>query len=336
MVVMTTEVLRNMMYAGSPTLRGLGFVVMDEVHYLADRFRGAVWEEVIIHLPEDVAVVSLSATVSNAEEFGAWLGEVRGDTEVIVAEHRPVPLWQHMMVGQGIYDLFVDETETPARSSDPRRAERLGPGQPRAAATRCAASTAAPTGAGAWSDAGGPRRPAAGKERRGPRRATGRRRGGGRFGGGPSRAEVIERLDRDGLLPGDHLHLQPGRLRRPPSASCWPATSGSSRESRATGSGAASRSGSARLADEDLGVLGYWEFVEGLSRGFAAHHAGMLPTFREIVEELFTDGPDPRRLRHRDAGARHQHAGAHRRARAAGQVQRRDPRRHHARPSTPS
>ena len=120
-VVMTTEVLRNMMYAGSPTLRGLGFVVMDEVHYLADRFRGAVWEEVIIHLPEDVAVVSLSATVSNAEEFGAWLGEVRGDTEVVVEEYRPVPLWQHMMVGQGIYDLFVDETETPARSSDPPR-----------------------------------------------------------------------------------------------------------------------------------------------------------------------------------------------------------------------
>ncbi len=72
-VVMTTEVLRNMLYAGSRTLLGLGYVVMDEVHYLADRFRGAVWEEVIIHLPESVRVVSLSATVSNAEEFGAWL-----------------------------------------------------------------------------------------------------------------------------------------------------------------------------------------------------------------------------------------------------------------------
>src|SRR4051812_36135499 len=71
-VVMTTEVLRNMLYAGSPTLAGLGYVVMDEVHYLADRFRGAVWEEVIIHLADDVQLVSLSATVSNAEEFGAW------------------------------------------------------------------------------------------------------------------------------------------------------------------------------------------------------------------------------------------------------------------------
>src|SRR5690606_12339552 len=88
-VVMTTEVLRNMLYAGSSTLDGLGFVVMDEVHYLADRFRGPVWEEVLIHLPDDVQIVSLSATVSNAEEFGDWLTMVRGDTAVVVSETRP-------------------------------------------------------------------------------------------------------------------------------------------------------------------------------------------------------------------------------------------------------
>ncbi|MCU1674547.1 MAG: hypothetical protein JWN77_2660, partial [Frankiales bacterium] len=105
-VVMTTEVLRNMLYAGSDALRGLSHVVMDEVHYLADRSRGAVWEEVIIHLPDDVQVVSLSATVSNAEEFGEWLGTVRGDTEVVVEEHRPVPLFQHVLVGTRMYDLF--------------------------------------------------------------------------------------------------------------------------------------------------------------------------------------------------------------------------------------
>ena len=107
-VVMTTEVLRNMLYAGSSTLTGLGYVVMDEVHYLADRFRGAVWEEVIIHLPESVALVSLSATVSNAEEFGEWLATVRGETTTIVEERRPVPLYQHVMVGRKIYDLFAD------------------------------------------------------------------------------------------------------------------------------------------------------------------------------------------------------------------------------------
>src|SRR6201994_4840951 len=112
-VVMTTEVLRNMLYAGSPTLNGLGFVVLDEVHYLADRSRGAVWEEVIIHLPESVAVVALSATVSNAEEFGDWLDSVRRDgVTVIVDELRPVPLWQHMMVGTRLYDLFTDPAGT--------------------------------------------------------------------------------------------------------------------------------------------------------------------------------------------------------------------------------
>src|SRR3954466_7022524 len=106
-VVMTTEVLRNMLYAGSRTLLGLGFVVMDEVHYLADRSRGAVWEEVIIHLPESVALVSLSATVSNAEEFGSWLETVRGATTTIVEERRPVPLYQHVMVGRRLLDLFA-------------------------------------------------------------------------------------------------------------------------------------------------------------------------------------------------------------------------------------
>ena len=105
-VVMTTEVLRNMLYAGSSDLKGLTHVVMDEIHYLADKFRGAVWEEVILHLSADVQVVGLSATVSNAEEFGSWLAEVRGELTVVVDEIRPVPLWQHMLVGRRLFDLF--------------------------------------------------------------------------------------------------------------------------------------------------------------------------------------------------------------------------------------
>src|SRR5258705_2177212 len=118
-VVMTTEVLRNMLYAGSPTLDGLSYVVMDDVHYLADRFRGAVWEEVIIHLPESVTLVSLSATVSNAEEFADWLVTVRGETRVVVTEHRPVPLWQHMLVGKRMFDLFHDATAAPKHDVHP-------------------------------------------------------------------------------------------------------------------------------------------------------------------------------------------------------------------------
>ena len=105
-VVMTTEVCRNMMYAGAP-LEDLGVVVLDEVHYLADKMRGPVWEEVIIHLPAHVAIIALSATVSNAEEFGAWIAEVRSSCEIIVSERRPVPLYQHMIVGEEIFDLYA-------------------------------------------------------------------------------------------------------------------------------------------------------------------------------------------------------------------------------------
>ena len=124
-VVMTTEVLRNMLYAGSATLAGLGYVVLDEVHYLADAFRGAVWEEVIIHLPESVRVVALSATVSNAEEFGDWLTQVRGGTTVIVDEHRPVPLWQHVLAGGRLYDLFAGPaTASPVPAALPARGDQ--------------------------------------------------------------------------------------------------------------------------------------------------------------------------------------------------------------------
>ena len=256
-------------------LRGLGYVVMDEVHYLADRFRGAVWEEVIIHLPDDVAVVSLSATVSNAEEFGDWLGEVRGDTEVVVSEHRPVPLWQHMMVGQRLYDLFVDETRRrPAPATPPR--EGLRPGQPRAA------------GALRGFDRGTDRRrrwrtPAApgrrGKERRG--RASGRPpRAAPASAAGRAGPRSSSALDRDGLLPAITFIFS--------RAGCDAAvsqllardvrliTAGRGRRDPAPGRGAASAPSPTRTS----ACSATGSSSTGSSRGFAAHHAGMLPTFR--------------------------------------------------------
>ena len=116
-------------------------MVLDEVHYLADRSRGAVWEEVIIHLPESVRVVALSATVSNAEEFGDWLAQVRGGTEVIVDEHRPVPLWQHMLAGRRLYDLFTDDDHREVNPELVRLAHREAHSASRAAG-RAAAGTA--------------------------------------------------------------------------------------------------------------------------------------------------------------------------------------------------
>ncbi|MGC1206911.1 MAG: DEAD/DEAH box helicase [Ornithinimicrobium sp.] len=306
-VVMTTEVLRNMMYSGSSTLLNLGFVVMDEVHYLADRFRGAVWEEVIIHLADSVQVVSLSATVSNAEEFGEWLRAVRGNTEVIVSEHRPVPLWQHMMVGTDMFDIFV---QTPGSiAGRDHGMTRTNPDL----VQRISVAERASTG---WrrEDAGGPRG-RKGKTRSGGRGSTerssdrnsrhdsgGHNRGGSDGGGGEarvrygrppahgaSRAEVIEELERAGLLPAITFIFSragcDGAVTQLLSRGTRLVPDALSRQIRHT---VADRV--AGLSEPDLAVLGYAEFVEGLSRGFAAHHAGMLPLFREIVEELFSAG----------------------------------------------
>jgi ATP-dependent RNA helicase HelY len=262
-VVMTTEVLRNMLYAGSSTLAGLGFVVMDEVHYLADRFRGAVWEEVIIHLPDDVRLVSLSATVSNAEEFGAWLDTVRGDTEVVVEEHRPVPLYQHVLVGNRMHDLFVDGKDAPAVNPDllqlARNEQRF--------------ERSAPSGRGGQGRSG---------QRHQPRHHIGRH-------SVPRRSDVVTQLERAGLLPAITFIFS--------RAGCDAAV----KQCLDAGIRLTTPEESARIRDlaeehtadipaADLDVLGYWEWLDGLSRGVAAHHAGLLPSFKEVVEQLFAAG----------------------------------------------
>ncbi|GAA5154618.1 DEAD/DEAH box helicase [Pseudonocardia eucalypti] len=261
-VVMTTEVLRNMLYADSPTLAGLGYVVMDEVHYLADRFRGAVWEEVILHLPADVAVVGLSATVSNAEEFGDWLVTVRGDTAVVVDEHRPVPLWQHMLVGNRMFDLFAGEDSGGRLRVDPALVRHVEDQSRRFAG---------------WNR---------------PRGRTGDRRAGGPRGERfrpPPRVSVIDRLDQAGLLPAIVFVFS--------RAGCDAAVGQCLRSGlRLTTQEEAAEirkvvtANTAELPQADLTVLGFWEWREALERGVAAHHAGMLPAFKETVEQLFTLG----------------------------------------------
>ncbi|MFG3524085.1 DEAD/DEAH box helicase [Nocardia nova] len=256
-VVMTTEVLRNMLYAGSDALHALSFVVMDEVHYLADRFRGAVWEEVILHLPPEVRLVSLSATVSNAEEFGAWMETVRGDTAVIVDETRPVPLWQHVMVGRRLFDLFDTKSSDQKILVDEDLVRYI---KHRETADRM----------NGWS---GPR------HRGGPRRD---------FRPLP-RPEMLARLDEEGLLPAITFIFSragcDGAL-----AQCLRSRLDLSRPEEAAEIEAVIERHTGDLPRADLDVLGYWEWREALFRGLAAHHAGMLPAFRHTVEELFVRG----------------------------------------------
>ncbi|GAB1641092.1 DEAD/DEAH box helicase [Krasilnikovia sp. MM14-A1259] len=257
-VVMTTEVLRNMLYSGSASLRGLAYVVMDEVHYLADRFRGAVWEEVIIHLPASVTLVSLSATVSNYEEFADWLVTVRGKTEVVVSEHRPVPLWQHMLVGKRMFDLFHD--------ADAARKHDVHPELLRYTREMM-------------------RRLEMGERAGGP----GNRGGRSRRWLPPPRAEVVDRLDHAGLLPAILFVFS----RNGCDAAVQQCLAAGLRLTSADERAEIRRIAQARVAaipGEDLSVLGYWEWLDGLERGIAAHHAGMLPAFKEAVEECFVRG----------------------------------------------
>ncbi|PJJ63253.1 DEAD/DEAH box helicase [Compostimonas suwonensis] len=255
-VVMTTEVLRNMLYADSDLLKDLSFVVMDEVHYLADRFRGAVWEEVIIHLPQSVRLVSLSATVSNAEEFGDWLQAVRGDTDVIVSEERPVPLDQHVLVRTKMLDLFDSSGLAATHRVNPELVRLAGSGG------------------------------------RGP---AGSRRGGrsGRYRDKPppdrmrmERSEIVALLDGKQLLPAIFFvfsRMGCDQAVRQVLRAGVRLTQAHEREEIRQIVEDRCRT----LLDEDLAVLGYWEWLEGLQRGVAAHHAGLLPAFKEVVEELF-------------------------------------------------
>src|SRR3954470_12020890 len=249
-VVMTTEVLRNMLYVGSTSLADLGYVVMDEVHYLGDRFRGGVWEEVIIHLPAAVRLVSLSATVSNAEEFGEWLVSVRGETQVIVHEQRPVPLWQHLLVGVRMFDLFGADATTVDGTLLRHIADRTRQFQP----------------------------------------VPGSR--GGRPGRGwrpPHRPGVIARLDSEGLLPAITFIFSRAGCDTAVRQCVWSGMWFTSEDERDEIDAIIDEL-TADIPAEDLDVLGYWEWRDGLRRGIAAHHAGLIPAFKQTVEELFVRG----------------------------------------------
>ena len=247
-LVMTTEVLRNMLYASSNTLTNLGYVVMDEVHYLADKFRGAVWEEVLIHLMESVQVISLSATVSNAEEFGEWLGEVRGNTQVIVSEIRPIPLYQHVLIGNRLLDLFDK------------------PGQINPEILR--------------------------REREAVRKASISRHRRGRFSEAQdrlSRADIIEKLANQNLLPAITFIFSrigcDAAVKQCLHAGLRLTSTAERDEIRST-----ALKYTQNIAEEDLVVLGFDEWLSALERGIAAHHAGLLPSFKSAVEELFQKG----------------------------------------------
>ncbi|MDO5063619.1 MAG: DEAD/DEAH box helicase [Actinomyces bowdenii] len=306
-VVMTTEVLRNMLYSGSRDLEDLGYVVMDEVHYLADRFRGPVWEEVIIHLAPQVRVVSLSATVSNAEEFGDWLGQVRGATTVVVSEHRPVPLTQHMMVGRRLLPLYsLPDHSAPQTAQEGAGGPNTGspeaggagapveehsvqpPINPRLIqAIRTARRSAASQSSSYQGQGGSPHWRRRGRAGRAPRRGE----GGARTARlkPPSRPAVISALEGAGMLPAIIFVFSRAGCEQAV-AQAVAAGVDLTTPAQAAAIRAIVEQRTADIPRGDLGVLGLHSWAHALERGVAAHHAGLLPVFKETVEELFSAG----------------------------------------------
>lgn len=247
LVVMTTEVLRNMIYSDSSRLDEVSVVVLDEVHYLQDRSRGAVWEEVLIHCPAHVQMVCLSATISNNEEFAAWVGERRGGTGLVSTSQRPVPLEPMYLTRDKLgadrphlAPMFVGRDGR--RRSNPKLDQMLG------------------------------------VERRGRRRYV-----------TPSRLDTVEELAVEDMLPAIYFIFSRAgcdaaaqRL----SESGLVLTTSEDRESIRE----IAESRTTHVSKTDLTVLEYERWIASLESGFAAHHAGMIPAFKETVEELFELG----------------------------------------------
>ncbi|HEY2300476.1 MAG TPA: DEAD/DEAH box helicase [Acidimicrobiales bacterium] len=248
-VVMTTEVLRNMIYAGSASLVGLRYVVLDEVHYLQNAYRGPVWEEVIIHSPPQVDLVCLSATVSNAEELAAWIRTVRGETAAVIEDRRPVELHNLYLLGDRsserlfLFPTLVDFRPNPEVSAlDSKTLRHAGMrGRPRG------------------------------------RLFT------------PRRADVVELLGGEGMLPAIYFIFS--------RAACDDAVAQCVREGRRlttaeerTQIRSIAEAHTDALSDDDLRVLGFGTWMTGLEDGFAAHHAGLVPPFKEAVEACFAAG----------------------------------------------
>ncbi len=261
LLVMTTEVLRNMIYARSAALDTLGVVVLDEVHFLQDEYRGPVWEEVIIHLDPEVRLVALSATVSNAEEIADWLSTVRGPTRVVIEGRRPVELRNMYAYGDKandeivVVDTLVDGLPNPKvlrAESGETAGRRYGGNAPRG--------------------------------RRGP---GGSRQRSRMFP--PSRIDMVDVLREQDLLPAIYFIFSRNQCDESVKT-CFKAGLRLTTEAERAEIRDIVDSRTAGLSDDDLAALGFTTFSAQVESGIAAHHAGMVPTFKEIVEALFVRG----------------------------------------------
>lgn len=279
-VVMTTEVLRNMLYEKSTSLETLHYVILDEVHYLADKFRGAVWEEVIIHLPLRVKIIGLSATVSNVEDFSGWIKSVRGDTALVVTEKRPVPLVQHVMTQADertepeLFDLYRSENSSQVNPELLREISRLEARAKKSAKHERGDSYS--------------RRHKGGMKKSSKPRASRLPGQDARYE--PKRWAIVDELDYLDMLPGIYFIFSRNGCDRAVdqclrAGLCLTSQKEADEIRKITDSML-----SGNLSPEDAYALNANKFRFALERGFAAHHAAMIALFRQIVEKLFEKG----------------------------------------------
>ncbi|KAK3811889.1 MAG: antiviral helicase [Benniella sp.] len=270
-LIMTTEILRSMLYRGADLIRDVEFVIFDEVHYVSDQERGVVWEEVIIMLPAHVTLILLSATVPNTKEFADWVGRTKKkDIYVISTPKRPVPLEHHLFANREVYKI-VDAKQTWSNLGYKNAQD--------AVAKKEAETKAALRGRG-----GG---------------AAGRGRGGrGAIGGGGGGwrndkqdknmfTHLIAYLNKKQLLPVTVFTFSRKKCDENAAALTSTDLMTASEKSQVHVRIAKSLE---RLQPVDRDLPQILKLKDLLSRGIAVHHSGLLPLMKELVELLFADG----------------------------------------------
>lgn len=308
-LIMTTEILRSMLYRGADLIRDVEFVIFDEVHYVNDSERGVVWEEVIIMLPEHVTLICLSATVPNTYEFASWVGRTKQkDIYVISTPKRPVPLEHYLWADKKMFKIvdsnknFVEKGWKDANDALSGRdkviaAEQKAKEKEEAAV---AAGKGGRGGRGTQGGRGGQQRGGGGNQRGGPQQRgrgqpatrgqgniarTGR--GGGRTTAAQDRniwVHLVQHLRKEELLPCCIFVFSKKRCEENADALSNLDYCNASEKSAIH---MILEKSLARLKPDDRTLPQIRRIRELLSRGIAVHHGGLLPIVKECVEILF-------------------------------------------------
>ncbi|CAO1638166.1 unnamed protein product [Sympodiomycopsis kandeliae] len=301
-LIMTTEILRSMLYRGADLIRDVEFVIFDEVHYVNDSERGVVWEEVIILCPQHISLILLSATVPNTKEFADWVGRTKKkDIYVISTSKRPVPLEHFLYANKDLYKIVnaqsrflesgIKEANDALKRKQDKEREAAGIAQP----TRQGARGGAAGGSNSRGRGGGAQQPGRG----GATRGGALTRGGGRGGGASSIARnmgtdaknlwvhMTGLLKKKDLLPVVVFVFSKKRCED--NASSIPNVDFLSAREKSEVHVVIERS-LMRLKGTDKQLPQIQRMRELLARGIAVHHGGLLPIVKEIVELLFQRG----------------------------------------------